>query len=84
MYPAMSFQCRPISSVTSTSWIQRFSATATGSPRLRSVRPTGRSKASARECAASTDMTSVLMPRAASVSPVAAATVVFPTPPFPV
>ena len=32
MYPEMSFQWRPISSVTSTSWIQRLSATGDGRP----------------------------------------------------
>ena len=41
MYPEMSFQWRPISSVTSTSWIQRFSATGTASPLCLSVRPAG-------------------------------------------
>src|SRR5689334_4610006 len=46
--------------------------------------PSGRSKASASEWAGSVDRIRVRAPRSAHAIAVAAATVVFPTPPFPV
>ena len=46
--------------------------------------PSGTSKESASECAMSVEITSVRCPRSAARSAVAAATLVFPTPPLPV
>jgi hypothetical protein len=46
--------------------------------------PTSASKASDKECAGSVLITSTLFPARAAFSAVAAATLVFPTPPFPV
>lgn len=62
----------------STCWTHRRSATGVGSA------PMGVPKASARECAASVERTSVRCPARAARAAVPAAAVVLPTPPLPV
>jgi hypothetical protein len=71
-------QLRSISCWACTSWPHRLSATCVGSP-LSSA-----SSESDRLWAGSVDSTTVRMPAAAQRRAVAAATLVFPTPPFPV
>ena len=71
-------QWRSISSCASTSWPKRLSPAGVGSP------PSGISSESDRLCAGSVESTTVRRPSAAQRLAVAAATLVFPTPPLPV
>src|SRR5579864_7514401 len=66
-----------------TSWMASRSSMGSGSPVLLWKRLVSRSKESARLCAGSTLITSVRCPRRESCRPVAAARLVFPTPPLP-
>src|SRR4051794_31086670 len=74
----MSPQDRSNRRCASTWWTHRLSATPVGSA------PTGTPNASASECAASVERTSVRAPRRAASVAVPAAEVVLPTPPLPV
>ena len=78
MYAWIAPQDLATSCMTSDSCAQRFGATSTGSA------PSSRSNASPSECARSVEITIVRAPRLAHRSAVAAATLVFPTPPLPV
>ena len=71
-------QCRSISSCACTSWAQRFVPHAVGEP------PSSVPNESDRLCAGSVERTIVRMPASAQRRAVAAATLVLPTPPFPV